>query len=121
MARSIREKNTSLLVSSPAYNQYDDAFGQEKKGSFWVFCLLVVVVFLQLQYYRQGQVEDFVKIFEASRTSAALDYRDYQKDQMRALDTLAAHQVQLAHKESLKNDALKKELFQEVPSYLLQT
>lgn len=45
---------------------------------------------------------------------AALDYRDYQKDQMRALDTLAAHQVQLAHKESLRNDARKKELFQEV-------
>eukprot|EP00117_Sycon_ciliatum_P023928 scpid24561/ scgid20224/ RNA polymerase-associated protein CTR9 homolog; SH2 domain-binding protein 1; Tetratricopeptide repeat-containing, SH2-binding phosphoprotein of 150 kDa len=66
---------------------------------------------LGLQYYRQGQVDDFVKIFEASRVGAALDYRDYQKDQMQALDTLAAHQVQLAHRE--KNKDLKKDLFRE--------
>ena len=62
-----------------------------------------------MEYYKQGYVEDFVKILDASRTDAGLDYTNFEKDQMRALDTLAAYYVQKAHKE--KNKDKKRDLF----------
>jgi RNA polymerase-associated protein CTR9 len=40
---------------------------------------------------------------------ANVDYRDYEKDQMRALDMLAAYYVQEANRE--KNKDKKRELF----------
>lgn len=46
---------------------------------------------------------------EASRTDASLDYPNSERDQMRSLDTLAAHYVQQAHRE--KNKDKKRELF----------
>ena len=64
---------------------------------------------MQLEYYKQGCIDDFVKILEASRADASYDYPNYEKDQMRALDTLAAYYVQQAHKE--KNKEKKRELF----------
>jgi len=39
-----------------------------------------------------------VKILDASRTDAGLDYANSEKDQMKALDTLAAYYVQKAHR-----------------------
>ena len=48
---------------------------------------------LALEYYKHGMVGDFVKILEQSGGEAGLDYPDYEKDQMRALDMLAAHYV----------------------------
>lgn len=63
----------------------------------------------QLEYYKQGHVNDFVKMLEASRTDANLGYSNFERDQMRALDTLAAYYVQQAHKE--KNKDKKRELF----------
>ncbi|XP_067654573.1 RNA polymerase-associated protein CTR9 homolog isoform X2 [Haliotis asinina] len=66
-------------------------------------------VTLALEYYKQTYVEDFVKILEASRTDASLDYHNFERDQMRALDTLAAYYVQMAHREKNKDD--KRELF----------
>lgn len=63
----------------------------------------------QLEYYKQNFVDDFVKILEASRTDANLEYANCERDQMRSLDTLAAHYVQQAHKE--KNKDKKRELF----------
>lgn len=63
----------------------------------------------QLEYYKQNLIEDFVKILDASRTDAGLDYPNSEKDQMKALDTLAAYYVQKAHKE--KNKDRKRELF----------
>ncbi len=65
----------------------------------------------QTEYYKKGVVDDFVKILEASRTDASLGYNNFDKDQMLALDTLAAYYVQKAHKE--KNKDVKKELFQQ--------
>jgi len=62
-----------------------------------------------VQYHKQNNTGDFVKILEASRTEASLNYRDFQQDQMRALDTLAAHYVRQANHE--KNKDRKKELF----------
>ncbi|KAI1716094.1 tetratricopeptide repeat domain-containing protein [Ditylenchus destructor] len=48
---------------------------------------------LALEYYRAGFISDFVKILEQSGGDAGLDYQDYEKDQMRALDMLAAYYV----------------------------
>lgn len=48
-------------------------------------------------------------ILESSRTDANYNYGDYEKDQMKALDTLAAYYVQRAHAE--KNKERKRELF----------
>lgn len=62
-----------------------------------------------MEYYKQGKIEDFIKILESSRLDANVDYRDYERDQMRALDMLAAYYVQQANRE--KNKDRKKELF----------
>jgi len=66
-------------------------------------------VTLAVEYYKQKKVEDFVKLLEASRTDANLAYKDFEKDQMKALDSLAAHYVQQANQE--KNKDKKRELF----------
>lgn len=63
----------------------------------------------QLEYYKQQKIEDFIKILESSRLDANIDYRDFEKDQMRALDMLAAYYVQEANKE--KNKDKKRDLF----------
>lgn len=82
-------------------------------GSFallWPTCTVVfnARLFSQLEYYKQGKTEDFVKLLEAARIDGNLDYRDHEKDQMTCLDTLAAYYVQQARKE--KNKDAKKEL-----------
>ena len=64
---------------------------------------------LQIEYYKQGKEDDFEKILESSRTDANREYQDSDKDQMKALDTLAAYYVQKAHAE--KNKDRKRELF----------
>lgn len=63
----------------------------------------------QLEYYKQNKITDFLNILEASRKDANINYRDYEKDQMRALDMLAAYYVQKANHE--KNKDAKRELF----------
>lgn len=73
--------------------------------------------FFQLEYYKQGKTEDFVKLLEAARIDGNLDYRDHEKDQMTCLDTLAAYYVQQARKE--KNKDAKKDLINQ--STLLYT
>eukprot|EP00057_Strongylocentrotus_purpuratus_P019319 XP_011673793.1 PREDICTED: RNA polymerase-associated protein CTR9 homolog isoform X2 [Strongylocentrotus purpuratus] len=64
---------------------------------------------LGLEYYKKESVDDFVKIFASWQADANLDYSGNEKDQMTALDTLAAYYVQQARKE--KNKDSKKELF----------
>ena len=64
---------------------------------------------LQLEYYKQSHVDDFVRILEASRTDANLTYSNFEKDQMKALDMLAAYYVQQAHRE--KDKERKREMF----------
>lgn len=66
-------------------------------------------VMLALEYYKMGQVELFVRMLEISRSEASLAYQNYEKDQMTAFDSLAAHYVELAHAE--KNKERKRELF----------
>lgn len=68
-----------------------------------------IVFFFQLEYHKQQKIDDFIKILESSRIDANIDYRDYEKDQMRALDMLAAYYVQEANKE--KNKDKKRDLF----------
>lgn len=62
-----------------------------------------------MEYYKKESVDDFVKIFASWQADANLDYPGNEKDQMTALDTLAAYYVQQARKE--KNKDSKKELF----------
>ncbi|CAG9839944.1 unnamed protein product [Diabrotica balteata] len=70
---------------------------------------LSVWVNLALEYYKQGKIDDFIKILECSKNDGNIEYRDFEKDQMRALDMLAAYYVQKANKE--KNKDRRKELF----------
>lgn len=71
--------------------------------------ILYFFLFQQLAYYKQNRTQDFIKILEAARTEANTDYRDYEKDQMRAYDMLAAYYVQEANREKTKDK--KRELF----------
>src|SRR6218665_1262973 len=53
---------------------------------------------LALTYYKQKKEDVFLEILECSRNDAALNYKDFEKDQMKALDTLAAYYVSLGNK-----------------------
>ncbi|KAL3097804.1 hypothetical protein niasHS_000539 [Heterodera schachtii] len=64
---------------------------------------------LALEYYKQGFVNDFIKILEQSGDEAGLDYPEYEKDQMRALDMLAAYYVLQGNKE--RNREKRKDWF----------
>ncbi|XP_043475768.1 RNA polymerase-associated protein CTR9 homolog [Leptopilina heterotoma] len=70
---------------------------------------LHIWVSLALEYYKQSKIDDFIKILESSRLDANTNYRDFEKDQMRALDMLAAYYVQEANRE--KNKDKKRDLF----------
>jgi len=70
---------------------------------------LNIWVTLAVEYYRQGKVKDFVKILDTSLRSGDTNYDGFEKDQMRAYDTLAAYYVQEANKE--KNKDRKREFF----------
>ncbi|XP_053545483.1 RNA polymerase-associated protein CTR9 homolog [Bombina bombina] len=69
---------------------------------------LHIWIVLALEYYKQGKIENFVKLLEAARVHGNLDYQNYKKDQMACLDTLAAFYVQQARTE--KNTGNKKKL-----------
>lgn len=62
-----------------------------------------------MAYYKQNKTSDFIRLLEAARDEANVDYRDFEKDQMRAFDMLAAHYVQEANREKSKDK--KRELF----------
>ncbi|CAH1786982.1 unnamed protein product [Owenia fusiformis] len=70
---------------------------------------LHIWVTLALEYYKQGFTDDFAKILEASRSESEISYQGSEKDQMRAIDTLAAYYVQWAHRE--KNKDKKRDLY----------
>lgn len=71
--------------------------------------MLTTAPHFQLAYYKLHKTEEFIKILEASRYDAGTSYRDFEKDQMRAYDMLAAYYVQEANREKVKEK--KKELF----------
>lgn len=66
-------------------------------------------VTVALAYYKQNKPEDFIKILECSKIEGNLEYRDFEKDQMRVYDMLAAFYVQEANREKTKDR--KRELF----------
>ncbi|KAL4083759.1 hypothetical protein QTP88_029075 [Uroleucon formosanum] len=70
---------------------------------------LHIWVNLALEYYKKGNSAAFVRLLESSRSNASLEYKDSDKDQMRALDMLAAHFVQMANREKSKDK--RRELF----------
>ena len=85
--------------------------------------------FTQLHYFKQCKYADFEKLLETSKTgftpyrdvfqfcdfvvtASDTSYRDYEKDQMTALDSLAAYHVQVARNEKSKEQ--RKEHFAKV-------
>lgn len=66
-------------------------------------------VTVALAYYKQNKPDDFIKILECSKIEGNLEYRDFEKDQMRVYDMLAAFYVQEANREKSKDR--KRELF----------
>lgn len=70
---------------------------------------LHIWVALALEYYKQGNIKVFLEMLESSQVDANINYRDFEKDQMRTLDMLAAYYVQQANRE--KNKDKKRDLF----------
>ncbi|XP_065362517.1 RNA polymerase-associated protein CTR9 homolog [Calliphora vicina] len=62
-----------------------------------------------LAYYKQNKTDDFIRLLETAKNDGNKDYRDFEKDQMRCFDMLAAHYVQEANREKSKDK--KRELF----------
>lgn len=82
---------------------------------------LHICLTLAIEYYKQGKkddlerllsycVEKIMSFLEHQHKDPCLDYPDYERDQMRALDALAAYYVQQANK--VKDREKKRELFQ---------
>ncbi|XP_044259150.1 RNA polymerase-associated protein CTR9 homolog [Tribolium madens] len=101
----LRDTDEVIELDSDQLPDGDEVLGILRQENTQLF----IWVNLALEYYKQGKIDDFIKILEASRTDANVDYRDYEKDQMRALDMLAAYYVQEANRE--KNKDKKRELF----------
>jgi len=58
---------------------------QENAKTNTEYCISSTVWYcfaLQLEYYKQGKVQDFVQILETARTAANLDYPHHEKDQV---------------------------------------
>jgi len=70
---------------------------------------LNIWVNLALEYYKKGNSTALVRLLESSRSNASLEYKDSDRDQMRALDMLAAYYVQTANREKSKDK--RRELF----------
>jgi len=60
-----------------------------------------------LEYYKINNSVAFVKLLESSLSNSNLKYKDNDKDQMRALDMLAAYYVQTAKREKNKDERIK--------------
>lgn len=82
---------------------------------------LHICLTLGIEYYKQGKKDDFERLLsycvekimsflEHQHKDPCLDYPEYERDQMRALDALAAYYVQQANK--VKDREKKRELFQ---------
>jgi len=56
-----------------------------------------------LEYYKRGNSAALVMLLQSSRSNANLKYKDSEKDQMKALDMLAAYYVQTAKQENYKD------------------
>lgn len=67
-----------------------------------------------MEYYKRGNSAALVRLLESSRSNASLEYKDSDKDQMRALDMLAAYYVQTANRE--KNKDKRRDLFTKATS-----
>ncbi|KAL7034537.1 hypothetical protein ACKWTF_008002 [Chironomus riparius] len=70
---------------------------------------LNIWVNVAIEYYKQGKKDVFLKLLDSARQEAFQDYRDYEKDHMRVIDSLGAYYVQEANRE--KNKDKKRELF----------
>ncbi|KAK0406995.1 hypothetical protein QR680_018937 [Steinernema hermaphroditum] len=103
--RSGRDESLEIpLDRLPSCDDIIDILRREK-------CPLHVWVDLAVHYYTAGEVNTFIRLLEICDGGASQDYRDLEKDQMRALDTLAAYYVQAGS--NTRDKAKRKELFTE--------
>jgi RNA polymerase-associated protein CTR9 len=70
---------------------------------------LNIWVNVAIEYYKQGKKDVFLKLLDSARNDAFHEYRDYEKDHMRLIDSLGAYYVQEANREKVKDK--KRELF----------
>uniref|UniRef100_A0A5S6QAZ3 TPR_REGION domain-containing protein n=1 Tax=Trichuris muris TaxID=70415 RepID=A0A5S6QAZ3_TRIMR len=57
-------------------------------------------IHVAIEYYKCKRTEEFIHLLECSSREANLDYADSSKDQLRALDTLAAYYLMMAQKQT---------------------
>lgn len=78
----------------------------------------MLLISIQLEYYRQGKEKDFVEILKSAcneinnqrqQVHQTTTQRTQETDQMRCLDTLAAYYVKRGHREKTKEK--KREFF----------
>lgn len=62
-----------------------------------------------MEYYKSGDSEALVDLLESSHRNANINYENSDKDQMQALDMLAAYYVQIGNRE--KDTDKRRKLF----------
>ncbi|XP_029341274.1 RNA polymerase-associated protein CTR9 homolog [Acyrthosiphon pisum] len=80
----------------PEYNEVLSILKSENSN-------LHIWVNLALEYYKRGNSDALVTLLDSSLRNANFEYKDSDKDQMRALDMLGAHYVQIANRERNKD------------------
>eukprot|EP00102_Acyrthosiphon_pisum_P018617 XP_016655827.1 PREDICTED: RNA polymerase-associated protein CTR9 homolog isoform X2 [Acyrthosiphon pisum] len=101
----LKDSDEVIEIQLDKLPEYDEVHGILKSEN----SNLHIWVNLALEYYKKGNSVALVGLLESSRRNASLKYKDSNKDQMRALDMLAAYYVQTANQE--KNKDKKRELF----------
>ncbi|XP_060857388.1 RNA polymerase-associated protein CTR9 homolog [Metopolophium dirhodum] len=101
----LRDSNEVIEIQVDKLPEYDEILSILKSER----SNLHIWVNLALEYYKRGNSAALVMLLESSRRNANLEYKDSDKDQMRALDMLAAYYVQTANQE--RNKDKRRELF----------
>ncbi|XP_001951487.2 RNA polymerase-associated protein CTR9 homolog isoform X1 [Acyrthosiphon pisum] len=101
----LKDSDEVIEIQLDKLPEYDEVLGILKSER----SNLHIWVNLALEYYKRGNSAALVKLLESSRSNASLEYKDSDKDQMRALDMLAAYYVQSANREKSKDK--RRELF----------
>eukprot|EP00102_Acyrthosiphon_pisum_P021387 XP_016658597.1 PREDICTED: RNA polymerase-associated protein CTR9 homolog [Acyrthosiphon pisum] len=101
----LKDSDEVIEIQLDKLPEYDEVLGILKSEH----SNLHIWVNLALEYYKRGNSAALVRLLESSRSNASLEYKDSDKDQMRALDMLAAYYVQTANREKSKDK--RRELF----------
>ncbi|KAL5244033.1 hypothetical protein ACI65C_011443 [Semiaphis heraclei] len=95
----LKDSDEVIEIQLDKLPEYDEVLGILKSEH----SNLHIWVTLALEYYRRGNSAALVMLLESSHSNANLKYKDSEKDQMKALDMLAAYYVQTANQEKCKD------------------